>query len=141
MIDRNDVATFAARNLAVVVFFMTAGRGVLFDEISFGLIASSLVISLLFWVIAFLFALALLLPLERVFLKASETHSFLAFLIIGSSIPIAIMIGLNSLMNRFQSFDETEITAGVFGCGVFGAITAASAWWRLTNRSGISIGN
>ena len=136
MIDRNDVAIFAARNLAVVVFLMTTGRGVLFDEISFGLIAS-----LLFWVIAFLFALALLIPLERIFLKVSETHSFIAFLIVGTSIPIAIMIGLNSLMNRFQSFDETEITAGVFGYGVLGAITAASAWWYLTNRSGVSNGN
>ena len=141
MVEREEVAMFAAKILAGTVFVLVFVFGLISEEWSFGILVGALGFSFIFWIIGFLFTMVLLWPLEKIFSKVSGTQALLIFLIIGTLLPVTLLASLNFVVNAIVSDEEIGFADSIFIYGALGAITATSAWWYLTNRDDSKNGN
>lgn len=141
MVEREEVAIFAAKILAGTVFVLVFVFGLVSEEWSFGILVGALGFSFIFWIIGFLFTVVLLWPLEKIFSKVSETQALLIFLIVGTLVPVTLLASVNFVVNALVSDEEIGFADSVFIYGALGAITATSAWWYLTNRDVSKNGN
>lgn len=141
MVEREEVAMFAAKILAGTVFVLVFVFGLVSEEWSFGILVGALGFSFIFWIIGFLFTMVLLWPLEKIFSKVSETQALLIFLIVGTLVPVTLLASVNFVVNALVSDEEIGFADSIFIYGALGAITATSAWWYLTNRDVSKNGN
>lgn len=141
MVEREEVAIFAAKILAGTVFVLVFVFGLVSEEWSFGILVGALGFSFIFWIIGFLFTMVLLWPLEKIFSKVSETQALLIFLIVGTLVPVTLLASVNFVVNALVSDEEIGFADSIFIYGALGAITATSAWWYLTNRDVSKNGN
>lgn len=141
MVEREEVAIFAAKILAGTVFVLVFVFGLVSEEWSFGILVGALGFSFIFWIIGFLFTVVLLWPLEKIFSKVSETQALLIFLIVGTLVPVTLLASVNFVVNALVSDEEIGFADSIFIYGALGAITATSAWWYLTNRDVSKNGN
>lgn len=141
MVEREEVAMFAAKILAGTVFVLVFVFGLVSEEWSFGILVGALGFSFIFWIIGFLFTMVLLWPLEKIFSKVSETQALLIFLIVGTLVPVTLLASVNFVVNALVSDEVIGFADSIFIYGALGAITATSAWWYLTNRDVSKNGN
>ena len=141
MIEREEVAMFAAKILAAIVFTIVFVSGLLSEKWSFGIIVGALIFSVLFWVIGFLFTTVLLWPLEKIYRKVGETQAFVIFLIVGTLVPVVLLSAVDYVLNTIVTDEKIGFGSSILLYGALGAITASSAWWFLKNNGLFKYGN